>query len=396
VVRVVGARRVLGVAAVLGAFAVVPSACTFYTGCPDPPANNGTGNNGTGNNGTGGSSSNGGKSGAGGSVGQSGAGGEGQGPKPWQDAAGTLTGRSANCGVQYVSAHPTEDEVIVGIDQFGLWANTEGDEWVALGTSGQSAVINNGVTSIVYDPEDPNVFWEAGIYIGPGGYRTDDGGQTFVQLGDLKHVDTISVDFTDPDRKTLLAGPHEKGGLVFKSVDGGQTWAELANLPEGLGFSSSVLVLDADTYLVGCENTIIRTTDGGSSWSIVSKIGGHFAPLVAADGSIYWNAESNQGMVKSGDGGQTWERIVGGGVLNTSRSPIELPDGRLAALQGSAVVVSEDQGFSWTAISEDVPFTIKGLAYAPTRRAFYVSTDSCDAPILSNAILRLDFDYENE
>lgn len=391
------AARVALLVGVFGA-ALAPSACTFYTGCPDQPANPGAGNESSG-----GANANGGKAGGGGGkngVSGSNAGGEGGGaaeqPGQWEDAVGSLTGRSAGCGVVFLAQHPAQDELLIGIDQFGVWSNTEGDEWVGLGTSGTSAVIRNGVNALVFDPEDPKVFWEAGIYTGPGGYRTDDGGKTFVQLGTLTHVDHLAVDFTDPERKTLIAGPHEKSTIIYKSVDGGETWADITNLPEGFGFSNSVAILNADTYLVGVTNGIIRTTDGGDSWEIVSQLGGHMAPLFASDGSIYWNAEANQGMVRSTDEGQTWERIVGGGVLNTSRPPIELPGGRLASLQEQHVMISDDRGFSWNSFGEELPYVIKGFVYSPERKAFYASTDSCGEPIPGNAISKLPFDWETD
>lgn len=369
------------------------SACTFYTGCPDQPPP------GTGNTSAGGSSSNGGSSDGGGSLsgGSGGGAGEGAEPRAWQEAAGNLEGRAAGCGVVFLATHPARDEVFVGIDRFGLWTNTDGTtDWSALGTSGMSAVISNGVSHLVFDPEDPDTYWEAGIYNGPGGFRTTDGGVTFTQLGNLNHVDTIAVDFTDPDRQTLIAGPHERSKVILKSTDGGETWVELTNLPEDLGFSSNVMIVDASTYLVGCTNAIIRTTDGGDSWTVVSKLGGFQAPLVTPDGTIYWNADAGQGMVKSTDQGENWERIVGGGVINTAEPPLQLPDGRLAALQGDGVAISEDDGFSWQQVGADVPYTIKGFVYSADRRAFYVSTDGCDVPIAGDAILKLDFDYTAE
>jgi photosystem II stability/assembly factor-like uncharacterized protein len=383
-------RWALLVAPLVAALAA-PSACTFYTGCPDKPAATASGNGGT----TSGHGGSGGTTAPGATAGENGEGGNAE-PAlgAWQDATGSLKGRTSACGVLFVSGHPYQDELIAGLDQFGLWANTEGSVWSQLGTSKESALISNGVSCIVYDPEDPNQFWEAGIYVGFGGYRTSDGGKTFVQLGDLFHVDSISVDFTDPKRRTLIAGPHEKGQLIYKSTDAGMTWVSLDNLPDGTGASSYVLVRDADTYLVGCTNSIIRTTDGGDSWTVVSQLGGMRTPLVASDGSIYWNADARQGLVRSSDGGETFERIVGGGFLESTVSPLELPDGRLAAVSGDQVVVSADQGFSWATVGEAAPHIIKSFTYLPARKAFYASTDSCNMAIPRNAIIKLDFDYE--
>lgn len=379
--------------------ALVASACTFYTGCPDQPANNSPGSGNSSSNGgssSGGSPSPGGGSSSAGSSAEGGSAGEGDGPRKWQEVAGTLVGRDAGCGVVFISSHPGRDQLLIGLSSFGLWESDVDAEWSPLGNSGLSAMIQNGVSWVAYDPEDPDTFYEAGIYDGPGGFKTTDGGKTFTPLGNLKHVDSIAIDFGDPKRQTMIAGPHERAGAIIKSTDGGETWTDIDNLPEGFGYSNTVLLVDAQTYLVGVTTGIVRTTDGGQSWDVVSRIGGHQMPLVASDGSIYWNAEGDQGLVMSSDQGESWSRIVGGGVLNASRPPMELPDGRLAAFQDSRIVISSNQGVSWTPVGEQVPFMIKGSTYSAARKAFYVTTDTCDRPIPGDAILKLDFDWEVE
>jgi photosystem II stability/assembly factor-like uncharacterized protein len=97
----------------------------------------------------------------------------------------------------------------------------------------------------VYDPENPNTYWESGSYNDGGVFRTDDGGATFQPLGNVTHIDAVSVDLTDPDRSTLLAGAHEQS-VLLRSGDGGNTWTDITGgLPNGRGFSSSPLVIDA-------------------------------------------------------------------------------------------------------------------------------------------------------
>jgi photosystem II stability/assembly factor-like uncharacterized protein len=73
------------------------------------------------------------------------------------------------------------------------------------------------------------------------------------------------------------------------------------------------LILDTNTYLVGCSYTgegIYRTTDAGQNWSSVSATGGSNAPLKAADGSIYWAIRGGGGLLRSTDKGQPgrWPR----------------------------------------------------------------------------------------
>lgn len=319
---------------------------------------------------------------------------------PWENVTANLAHMPSECGsVSGFAAAPDEDRLIVGVALHGLWESTDGgSSWHALGTGAGSDPITNRTVTLVFDPEHGSTFWEAGIYNGAGVYRTDDEGLTFHALGDLGHVDVVSIDFTDPARRVLLAGGHERSRTLHRSSDGGATWTNVGeNLPVS-NFSSAPLVLDASTHLVGCSgwgsdpNGIFRTTDGGAHWTQVSDAAASGAPLRASDGTIYWPLAGGGGMVRSTDDGATWEAIVGGGVV-AGVHPIELPDGRLATVGMGAIVVSSDGGFHWSAATETVPFgDAVGLAYSAQRQAFYVWHFDCGTEVLADAIMRHPFE----
>jgi len=44
-------------------------------------------------------------------------------------------------------------------------------------------VIVNRPSRILYDPKNPDIFWESGIYNSSGIYHTSSAGQTFQHLG---------------------------------------------------------------------------------------------------------------------------------------------------------------------------------------------------------------------
>lgn len=374
---------------VLAAFA---SGCTFYTSCP-------TGSSGTPAGGSGGTPT-GGSSGTPDSV--------VKGPAPtaaWVNVTGTLATIPSECGnLATLASKPGEDRLIVSVAQHGLWSSTDGgDSWKQMGTGKNSEIITNRGTGVIFDPDDSDTFYEVGIYNGNGVYETHDDGKTFEAVGDITHNDYIGIDFSDPDRNTMLASEHEQRQALKYTADHGGTWTEIGqNVPAEAKVCSNPLVLDASTFLLGCGVTqsgdgisgIYKSTDTGESWTSVSPAqGGASPPLIASDQSIYWVTEFGGGMVRSLDEGDTWTTVVGPGVI-TNATPVELPDTRIAVLAGRRILVSADHGATYRIATADLGFDAAGIAYSAFHRAFFAWHPSCTAIVPSDAVMRYDFDYE--
>ncbi|MGZ4767738.1 MAG: WD40/YVTN/BNR-like repeat-containing protein [Ilumatobacteraceae bacterium] len=302
-------------------------------------------------------------------------------------------------------ARPDQDMLIAGIAQQGLWTSTGGsDTWSKLGAGAGSATITNRASTIIVDPDNPATFWESGTYNGGGVYRTDDNGVTFRQLGDLTHVEGLSVDLSDPARKTLLATIHESSN-TFVSTNGGKSWKDITStLPADVGYATGPVVIDQTTFLLGTSNAagskVLRSTDAGVSWTTVYDGGVLGSPLRAqSDGVLYWFLDSVNGMIGSIDNGQTWTVIPPKGPTPPTSSAsalLELPDASLASISGDRVVISADHAASWTAVGPPIPITPNGMIYSPFRKAFYVWHFDCDFstadPIQPDSIVRFDFD----
>lgn len=298
---------------------------------------------------------------------------------PWTNVTANVGGdKWGYAGVTTMAAVPDSDTVIAGISERGLWATSDnGKTWKQLGEK-DALPIKNRPYQIIFDPKDPKTFWESGSY-GSGVFQTTDAGQTFRRLGIIEHVDGLGVDFTDPQRKLLIAGLHERERSVQKSTDGGQTWQQIGDkLPDKTNFSNDVIVLDSNNYLCNAAGWkqdnghplafgIFRTADAGKSWTKVSDAGPSGPPLVASDGAIYWQTLWNGGLVKSVDHGQTWQKLTG----PVKSNPIEISDGKLVAAVDSQLLVSGDGAKTWAKLGEPIPYKPSGIIYSDKSRSIY-------------------------
>jgi hypothetical protein len=385
---------------------------TGGTGGPTDTGGNGAGGSGSGGNASGGSGAGGsgtGGSGSGGSgaAGQSGAGGSSNNSQ-WANAMGDLYPQAMGGGdLITISPQPGSKRVIVDVGSGkGLFASDDGGKsWKPLGTGAGSAKINNNALAIVFDPNDANVFWESGSY-GDGVFKTTDGGVTFTRLGDISHLDIVSVDFTDPARKTLLAGTHEQRRKLYLSRDGGTTWMDIGSkLPGEGGYASAALVINTQTFLLGTDGGggagVFRSTDGGNGWTRVAPEGVYGRPLYTSKGAIYWPVTGENGLIISTDQGQTWKRSGKGPVQNYTGSPVELPDGRIMALGKPSLQVSSDGGATWKSIGPPLPYPgancgIYGFGHSPESKALFVNHNDCSGKVLKDSLFTTDFDYTKQ
>jgi photosystem II stability/assembly factor-like uncharacterized protein len=317
----------------------------------------------------------------------------------WVNAMGNL-----NCGsTNLMAAQPCSNMVVAGVNKAGLWATTNaGQAWTKLGDTGTAIVngpsgdtIHNGPTRVLFDPKTPTTFWESGIYGWQdpwtmGVFITTDNGKSFTGFLQLSVIqsqqDSVSVDFHDPARKTLLAGGHEQKQVLFRSTDGGKNFTDIGkSLPANVGFCTSTLVLDSQNFLVGCavsfsmaQGAILRSSDGGATWKQVSDKGARGHALWASDGSIYWPAEAG-GLLKSSDLGMTWTPISDGSgahMYTSPPTPAELPDGRVLSATSKNIVVSSDGGATWKSAGAALPRE-SDFTYSAATKTFYIWNGGC-------------------
>ncbi|MFZ1375495.1 MAG: hypothetical protein WAS25_02755 [Geothrix sp.] len=248
------------------------------------------------------------------------------------------------------------------------------------------ATMGGRVSDIATDPGNADTFY-LGLATG-GVWKTANAGATFTPLFDKQGTASIGAVAVAPSNpRVLWVGTGEAndrnssgwGKGVFRSVDGGETWAQ-AGL-EGSRTIPRIVVhpKDANTAWVavmgdlwtpGGERGLFKTTDGGTSWKAVLKAP---APLdthvgcgdvvldPATPDTLYatlyarrrtpWSftygaaaAEGRDvgGIYKSLDGGTTWRRLDKGLPTQMGRIGIDVARSQPGTVM--AVIQSDEGG----------------------------------------------------
>lgn len=235
-------------------------------------------------------------------------------------------------------------------------------------------------------PQDPRTLFIVGLN---GVLRSRDGGETWKIM--------TGWDMTEP--KDIAPDPRAPGhfyvGLpdgIAVSRDGGETWQRM-NRGITRAYTQTIAVdrTRAGRVLAGTELGIYVSDDGAESWRRVAITARTVNDLKQSphDPRLFLAATQADGVLRSRDGGETWEPLAGGPRGHTvHRIDFDAHDPRrmLAAGWGCGVQVSEDGGATWSARTAGLPNAniwaaafdpdLPGRIYAgPHQEAVHVSDD---------------------
>jgi photosystem II stability/assembly factor-like uncharacterized protein len=290
-------------------------------------------------------------------------------------------------GLYTLGVSPADPEyVYVGSGDTILLSTNSGDTW---DPAHGGIPADAEVSILAVHPVTPTVAY-AGIEPGLV-YKTVDGGGNWIQVADLGEGwwSALVIDPHAPDR--LYATGWHTGHFFARSLDGGETW-ESMTLDPGSPSANDIEfhpTVSGTIYVIAPG--VYRSVDAGATWEAVpvpqSASEGWALLLHPETGLPFYIGHNGTGVIRSNDGGANWEtRNHGLAGLRPHEIAISPADPRYVyvAADESGGFSSHDGGQSWLSAvgdSLDRGISVAAHPYTPTiaflgaRRAVYKTSD---------------------
>ncbi|HEX7964860.1 MAG TPA: hypothetical protein VF651_03995 [Gammaproteobacteria bacterium] len=254
-----------------------------------------------------------------------------------------------------IAVDPSDSQVILGVEDATitgvLWmSRDQGAHWDPVAMPHGNAVYN-----LAYDPVTPATVYASSQAFGV--YKSTDGGSTWAESTEgLAGVYAFNV-LMDSTGDIYLGSI---GTGIFKSTDGGATWAMKDDgLDIGIGSSgittrSLVEAATPGTLYMTNQSHLYKTTNGGDTWSRITSRSDGSIDIVATDperaDTVYAGTGGGH-VLKSTDGGAHWTQSVSGlpadGVWSLAVDPTDSDVLYIGGFQ-SSLSKSTDGGKTWS------------------------------------------------
>lgn len=259
----------------------------------------------------------------------------------WRNIGPNQAGRMV--AVAGSTARP--DEYYMGTTGGGVFKTTDGGKTSFPVTD---AYFGGTIGALAVQQSNPDVVWSGGgetpirgnVSHGEGVWKSTDAGKTWQYMG-LKETQYISRIRINPDNPDVVYvggfghvfGPNKERG-VYRTTDGGKTWKNILFRNDSTGVADMIMdpsnpkIIYVTFWQAGRKpwmlvsggegSAIFKTTDGGDTWTNISRnpglpqtglLGAIGITVSPAKPSRLWaivEHEPNGGVYRSDDAGATW------------------------------------------------------------------------------------------
>lgn len=177
--------------------------------------------------------------------------------------------------------------------------------------------------------------------------------------------DVHSLAFPTPDSSTVLFGHH---GGILRSVDGGRSWSPLPVRQDAMGMAAA-----ADGSIIIAGHLVFQASrDGGATWAPINadlpSLDIHGFARSLEDPSRMWAHLAEGGVYESIDYGVTWTKAYDGNVAALTAIRGGDRDALIGIESFRGLVKSSDGGRTWAAVGTPPTAPVTSVAVTPDGR----------------------------
>ena len=316
------------------------------------------------------------------------------------DSIGAIQVAPSNPNIIYAGSGDAVSSASTGTNGNGMYKSTDaGKTWEHIGLEGALKI-----PKIIVDPKDPNIVIVVAMSGATGTqrgiFRTDDGGQTWTNVlhpdnetggRDLSSpFDMPNVIFATTEADTGIPAAGRGGAApangepshtkLYKSIDEGKTWTEIASNPSTTGRIAVAVAMHTNgqrIYVIGAPQQngsgLFRSDDQGATWK---HMAGDDTRIAGRDYICgVWVDTQNPDVLytlstaayKSTDGGETFIPFKGapGGE--------DMHDIWIDPTNSKRMLFGVDQG---AAITFDAGLTWSSYYALPIAQVYHIATDN--------------------
>ncbi len=229
------------------------------------------------------------------------------------------------------------------------------DVWTSSGPFG------GAVQVLAVDPQTPSTLYAGNI--GGGVFKSTDGGASWARASSGMTDLAVRAIAINPQNTSTLYAATDQGGGLFESTNGGASWTSVGALP-GVANGIAIDPSTPTTLYVAEEQTgLFKSTDGGATFTgIGTGLPGFdtFGTLIVdpQTPTTLYAGDSSNGIFKSTDGGNSWSAANTGltgpninvqALVINPQAPSTLYAGITAGTSG--LFQSTNGGASWTLVN---------------------------------------------
>jgi photosystem II stability/assembly factor-like uncharacterized protein len=166
---------------------------------------------------------------------------------------------------------------------------------------------------------------------------------------------------------TSIYGP-PGGSAIYKTLDGGNSWTQTNSYPSIPTLQDMSFTNENTGFIVGYSGRMLKTNNAGLTWSseqlpFVETLISVSFPSETVGYATGYSSVSGSEVIKTSDGGNTWQQLATGGQFNSALRTISFSTDEVgfAAGENGRIISTVDGGTTWQ------------TSFSPVNETFYAS-----------------------